>query len=80
MVARRITDVLEVIVLAACAHAALSTDGAGNLALLLAQEDVLELHHAGVREQQRRVVRRHERGARHDLVAALGEVVQKGLA
>jgi hypothetical protein len=37
--------------------------------LLEAGEDVLELHHAGIGEHQRRVVARHERRRRHDLVA-----------
>ena len=49
-------------------------------ALLPAGEHVLELHHAGVGEHQRRVVRRDERPARHDLVAALGEVTPEAIA
>ncbi len=61
VVARRVADVLEVVVLAARAHAALAGRRAHVVALVLAEEAVLELHHAGVREQQRRVVAGHER-------------------
>src|SRR5690606_22741051 len=35
---------------------------------VLAGEDVLELDHAGVGEEQRRVIARHQRRRRHDLV------------
>ncbi len=54
-------DVLEVVVLAAGADALLRRGGAGVRALLGAEEDVLELVHAGVGEKQRRVIVRNER-------------------
>ena len=44
---RRVADVVEVVVLAAGAHALLRGGGARVGARLLAGEDVLELHHAG---------------------------------
>ena len=69
VVARGVADVLEVVVLAAGAHAALRARGARVGALLRAEEDVLELDHAGVGEQQRRVVARHQRARGHDGVA-----------
>ena len=74
---RRVADVLEIVVLAAGAHAALRAGRAVVAALVLAQEHVLELHHAGVREQQRRIVAGHERAGGHDLVAVLAEKLQK---
>ena len=77
VVARGVADVVEVVVLAAGAHAFLRGHGALVGALLEAGEDVLELHHAGVGEHQRRVVARHQRRRRHDLVAGLGEIVEK---
>ena len=77
VVARGVADVLEVVVLAAGAHAALRTGGADVVALVLAEEHVLELHHAGVGEQQRRVVAGHERARGHDLVPALVEKLQE---
>src|SRR5262249_45653810 len=46
-------------------------------ALLQAGEDVLELHHAGIGEHQRRVVDRHERRRRHDRVIVAGEEVEE---
>ena len=61
VVAGGIADVLQVVVLAAGAHAFLRRRRALVVALLGAGEDVLELHHAGVGEQQRRVVARHQR-------------------
>ena len=72
-----VADVVEVVVLAAGAHAFLRGGGARVGARLLAGEDVLELHHAGGREHQGRVVARHQRRGRHDLVAVLGEEVEK---
>ncbi|MNS87818.1 hypothetical protein D3C72_1217730 [compost metagenome] len=62
MVAGGVAHVLQVVVLAAGAHRALRRGRAGVRALVGAQEHVLELHHAGVGEQQRRVVRRHQAG------------------
>ena len=77
VVAGGVADIVEVVVLAAGAHAFLRADRALVGALLEAGEDVLELHHAGVGEHQGRIVARHERRRRHDLVPGLGEVVQK---
>ena len=61
VVARGVADILEIVVLAAGAHAFLRRGGAAVGPLLHAGEDVLELHHAGIGEQQRRVVARDER-------------------
>ena len=61
VVPRRVPDVLQVVVFAARAHATLAARRAHVGALVLAEEAVLELDHAGVREQQRRVVAGHER-------------------
>ena len=78
VVAGGVADVVEVVVLAAGAHAFLAGGGAHVVAVLEPGEDVLELHHAGVREHQRRVVARHQRRGRHDPVLGLGEVVEEG--
>ena len=67
--ARGVADIVEVVVLAAGAHAFLRGGGALIGPLLDAGEDVLELHHAGIGEHQGRVVARHQRRRRHDLVA-----------
>ena len=77
VVARRIAYVLQVVVLAACAQAALSRRGAHIGALVESEEHVLELHHAGVGEQERGIVGRHERTGRHDGVAVAFEVLQE---
>ena len=75
--ARRRSDVLEVVVLAADAHALLAARRALVVALFLAEEHVLELVHPGVGEQQRRIVVRDERRAGHDTMAVPLEILQK---
>ena len=62
----RVADLLEIVVLAAGAHALLRRRRAplSLRRVFHAEEDLLELHHAGVREQQRRIVGGHERRAR----------------
>ncbi len=76
----RPADVLEVVVLPADPHALLAGRGPPVAPLLEAEEDVLELVHAGVREQDGRVVLGEERRARDDLVAARREELEEGLA
>ena len=66
--------------LAADPHALLRGGGPLVVALLPAQEHVLELVHPRVGEQQRRVVGRDERRAGHDPVALRLEVLQEGAA
>ena len=68
VVARGVADIVEIVVLAAGAHAFLRRDRPRVGALLQAGEEVLELHHAGIGEHQRRIVARHERRRGHDFV------------
>ena len=75
-----IADVLEIVVLAAGAHAALRRGGAGIAARVLAKEHVLELHHARIGEQQRGIVARHERAGRDNGVALGLEVLEELVA
>src|SRR3546814_5856694 len=67
-----------VVVLATRAHAFLRGGGTAVGALLVAGEDVLELHHARVGEQQRRIVARHQRRGRHGLVAVALKIAKEG--
>ena len=78
VVPRGVADIVQVVVLAAGAHAFLRRGGAHVGPLLLAGEHVLELHHAGVGEHQRGVVARHQRRALDHLVPVAGEVVEEG--
>ena len=80
VMARREPDVLEVVVLPSGADAFLRRDGALVVAGLAPGKDVLELVHAGVREQQRRIVLWNERGALHSPVPPLLEEAEEGLA
>ena len=77
VMARRIADVVEVVVLAASAHALLRRGSRRIGTRLLAGEHIFELHHAGVGEHQRRVIARHQRRRRHDLVAIFFEIAEK---
>ena len=75
-----VADIFKIVVLAASTHAALAADGAYVRTFLGAEEHILELHHAGVGEQQRRVVRRHQRTRRYDRVTVATEVVEEQFA
>src|SRR5437763_3402910 len=54
-----------------------SVTGVQTCALPISEEDVLELHHARVDEEQRRVVRRHERAGGHDGVPLRAEKLEE---
>jgi len=73
-------DVLQIVVLATRAHALLARRGAHVVAPLLAQEHALELHHAGVGEEQRLVAHGHERRRRHARVPVPLEVLEESFA
>ncbi len=78
VVPRGVADIVEVVVLAAGAHAFLRRGGARIGALFEAGEDVLELHHPGIGEHQGGVVARDQRRGRHDFVAVRREIVEEG--
>ena len=80
VVAAREADVFKVVVLAAGADALLRSGGARVVALLRAKEKVLELVHAGVGEQQRGIVGRHQRRRVHAAVPLRLKKAQKQLA
>jgi hypothetical protein len=71
VVPARATDIVKIVVLAASADALLRVGGTGVAAFLQPQEDRFELVHPRVREEQRRVVLRDDRRARHERVAVL---------
>ena len=77
---RGITDILKIIMLAARAHAALRSGGALVIALLMTKKEVLELHHASVRKEQRRIVARHQRTGGNDGVTLAFVIVEELLA
>jgi len=75
VVARRVADVLEVVVLAARANAFLAGRGTDVGPPFFAEEDGLELDHARVREEQGRIVAGHERRGAHAGVTVALEVL-----
>jgi hypothetical protein len=80
MVARGVADVFEVVVLATGANAFLRRRRAQVGPLVETEEDVLELVHAGVGEQQRRVGMRHQGTRSDNLVAFGGEELEELVA
>ena len=77
VMARGIADIVEVVVLAAGAHALLRRRRPHVGALLDPGEHVLELDHPGVGEHERRIVARHERARRDDHVPVPGEELEE---
>ena len=80
MVARGVADIVQIIVLAARAHAFLGGCGALVVAGFHAGETVLELYHARVGEHQRRVVARHKRAGVHMPVPVADEEIGESRA
>jgi hypothetical protein len=72
--------ILEVIVLAAGAHALLGGGRPRVVPALLAQEYGLELDHAGIGEQEGGILGRHQRRGADHTVAVPREVVEEALA
>jgi hypothetical protein len=73
-------DIFEVVVLAAGAHAFLRGSGLVVVALFEAEEDVLELVHPGVGEEQGGIAMRDERRAAHAAVVFAFKEAQKSFA
>ncbi len=79
VVAAGVADVFQIVMLAAGADALLGRGGAGVVALFEALENLLELVHAGVGEEQRGVVGGQKGTAAHDTMPAGVEEVEKTL-
>ena len=56
MVAGRVTNVFQIVMLAACPHATLTGGGAAKTQLFAPQKHILKLHHPGIGKQQGRVI------------------------
>src|SRR6266550_1663823 len=77
VVSRGMAHLLEVVVFAARPHAFLARHGPGVRPPLEPLKHALELHHPGVGEQERGIVRRDQGGAGHFLVPPGLEELQK---
>ncbi len=77
VVARRIADIVQVIMLTARAHTFLRRSRTHIITFLLSGEQVLELHHARVHKHQSRIIARHQRRAGHHLVISFFTEIQK---
>ncbi len=62
MMASGVTDIFQIVVLAAGAHAALRRRGTGVAALVLSEKHVFKLHHARVGKQQGGIIARYQAG------------------
>ena len=76
----RIADVVEIVMLAARADALLARRGGRIRPRFEPGEYVLERHHAGVDEHQRRIVVRHQRGRSDARVPLALEIVEERAA
>ncbi len=65
---------------AARPHAALGTGRANIRAMITPQKNVLELHHAGIGEQQCRIIARNQRAGCNNGMAMAGEKIKEALA
>ena len=75
-----VAHILQIIVLAAGPYTFLGCGGPDIRPFLFTEEGAFKLNHAGIGEQQRRVVLRHQRGAAYDTMHMFLEIVQKALA
>ena len=76
-VSRGVTDILQVVMLASGAQAALHVGRAHVAALVGPKKDLLELHHPAVGEEQRGIIGRHQRRRRNDRMSLRGEVFEE---
>jgi len=74
------TDIIEIVVLSSHTHTLLRVNGAGVGFLVGADEDILELHHARVGEEQRAIPARDKRHRRHGGMSMFDEEVYESLA
>ena len=79
MVSRGFTDFIEIIMLAAGSQAFLRRDGPRIVAFFIPEENVFELVHTSVNEQEGRIVRRQERRRMNGLMALLLKIIEKFL-
>ena len=70
-----ITDVFQIIVLAARANAALGRGCANIVALLCTEKQIFKLHHSGIGKQQSGVIPGYQTTTRHNTVLLAGKVV-----
>ena len=79
VMARGVTNVIEIIVLATGPNTTLRGYRPLIGALVLAQEYILELDHTGIGEEQRGIVMRYQRAAGNDLVTVIRKVIEEFL-
>src|SRR5689334_21833406 len=71
------SDIIEIVVLAAGADALLAAGRCRIRTLFTAEEDVLELIHTGIDEKQRGILRRDERRALNNGMAPVREELKE---
>ena len=80
VMARGVADVFQVVVLAAGSDATLRTGGAHIGPVVASEERILELHHAGIGKEERRIAARNQGTGRHNGMALGFEIAQKTFA
>ena len=72
-----VTDIFQIVVLAAGTDALLGRASPQPVTGLLTREHTLELIHACVGKEQRRIVMRYDRAGSHDLMVMVSKEIQK---
>src|SRR3569833_2134821 len=80
MMTRGIADIFQIIVFTTRAYATLRGSSPLVGPLILTQKNILELDHAGIGEQQRGIVRGHQRTGRHHFMPLGTKILKKALA
>jgi len=76
---RGVTDVLKVIVLSTRANTTLRGSCPDIGSFLTPEEDILELHHPGIGEKKRRIIRRYQLAGSYCSMASGCKEIQKEL-
>ena len=77
VMSRGITDIFQIVMFAAGPNTTLSRSRTSIRTLVCPEKNILELYHSRVCEQQRRIITRNQRAARHNLVPGICKVLQK---
>merc|ERR1712173_298694 len=80
MMARRVADIIEIVVLAPCSHAFLGAGCALRWRCFQTGEGILERDHARIDEHERWIAERDKRGAGDFRMFVGGEIVEKAAA
>ncbi len=80
MVAGRVSNIFQVVMLATSTYTTLGRCGPGIGALFLAEKHILELHHTCIGKQQCGIIGRHQRTGLDDGMSMAGKIIEECLS